>query len=241
MAKLRTVSWLHSIQTNIAFATIFITTFVLGGFAVYNTLTNKQLKEAELNQLAEVTAARMSKHLVIPLWDLDQSSAEEAVRAEMLEQQIYAIIVRDSDGTTVFAGKKRDNGWNIVDLELTAVGAKGLATSIQPVMNRGEVIGEVEVYLTPKFLNAELRAATFEILIQVIVLDLLIFLLVYLILRKLILQPVNKLTDAAESMSMGNLNTEIKIKAKNELKLVAEAMDRMRESLQITMNELRQR
>jgi nitrate/nitrite-specific signal transduction histidine kinase len=57
----------------------------------------------------------------------------------------------------------------------------------------------------------------------------------------LILQPVDKLTEAAESMSMGNLGTKITIRSKNELRMVADAMDRMRESLQITMNELRQR
>jgi methyl-accepting chemotaxis protein len=241
MATQQRVSWLHSIQTNIAFATIIITTLVLGGFAIYDTIVTKQQMEAELNRLAEVTASRLSKHLVIPLWDLDQVSAEEAVNAEMLEQQIYAIIVRDSNGTSLFTGKTRNHAWDPVDLDLNGVGAKGLAVSTKDITNRGEVIGKVEVYLTPSFLNDELKQATFETLIQVIVLDLLIFLLVFLILRKLILQPVDKLTEAAESMSMGNLSTKVSIRSKNELRLVADAMDRMRESLQITMNELRQR
>jgi nitrate/nitrite-specific signal transduction histidine kinase len=241
MATQQKVSWLHSIQTQVAFATIVITTLVLGGFAIYNTIVNKQKMESQLKQLAEITATRLSKHLVIPLWDLDQNSAEEAVKAEMLEQQIYAIIVRDSNGTTTFAGKTRDRNWEISDLQLSGVGAQGMASSTQNITYQGEVIGKVEVYLTPQFLEAELQQTTLDILIQVLVLDLLIFLLVFLILRKLILQPVDKLTEAAESMSRGNLGTKITIRSKNELRMVADAMDRMRESLQITMNELRQR
>jgi nitrate/nitrite-specific signal transduction histidine kinase len=241
MATQQKVSWLHSIQTQVAFATIVITTLILGGFAIYNTIVTKQQMEAELNQLAKITAARLSKHLVIPLWDLDQNSAEEAVKAEMLEQQIYAIIVRDSNGTSTFAGKTRNRSWEAVDLQLASVGAQGMATGSQDITNRGEVIGKVEVYMTPQFLQAKLHQTTLEIVIQLVVLDLLIFLAVFLILRKLILQPVDKLTEAAESMSMGNLGTKISIRSKNELKMVADAMDRMRESLQITMNELRQR
>ena len=49
------------------------------------------------------------------------------------------------------------------------------------------------------------------------------------------------LTDAAEKISIGELNTQIKVKSKDEIMDLAEAISRMQESIRLSMDRLRSR
>jgi methyl-accepting chemotaxis protein len=56
-----------------------------------------------------------------------------------------------------------------------------------------------------------------------------------------IVTPVMKLTDAAERMSLGELNVKIDIKSRDEIGLLAQAIGRMQISLRLAMNRLRRK
>ena len=56
-----------------------------------------------------------------------------------------------------------------------------------------------------------------------------------------IVTPIMKLTDAAERMSLGDLNVKIDIKSKDEIGLLAQAIGRMQTSLRLAMNRLRRK
>jgi methyl-accepting chemotaxis protein len=56
-----------------------------------------------------------------------------------------------------------------------------------------------------------------------------------------IVTPIMKLTDAAERMSLGEMNVEIDIKSKDEIGLLARAIGRMQTSLRMAMDRLRRK
>lgn len=56
-----------------------------------------------------------------------------------------------------------------------------------------------------------------------------------------ITRPVLYLTKAAENISLGNLDLSIDIKVKNELQILASAIDRMRESLKTCLERIKTR
>ena len=56
-----------------------------------------------------------------------------------------------------------------------------------------------------------------------------------------IVTPIMKLTDAAERMSLGELNVKIDIKSKDEIGLLALAIGRMQTSLRLAMDRLRRK
>ena len=56
-----------------------------------------------------------------------------------------------------------------------------------------------------------------------------------------IVTPIMKLTDAAERMSLGELNVKIDVKSKDEIGLLAQAIGRMQTSLRLAMNRLRRK
>lgn len=56
-----------------------------------------------------------------------------------------------------------------------------------------------------------------------------------------IVKPIMQLTDAAERMSMGDLEVKIAIKSKDEIGLLAEAISRMQTSLNMAMERMRRK
>jgi methyl-accepting chemotaxis protein len=53
--------------------------------------------------------------------------------------------------------------------------------------------------------------------------------------------PIMKLTDAAERMSLGELNVKIDVKSRDEIGLLAQAIGRMQTSLRMAMNRLKKK
>jgi methyl-accepting chemotaxis protein len=56
-----------------------------------------------------------------------------------------------------------------------------------------------------------------------------------------IVRPIMKLTDAAERMSLGDLNVKINVPSRDEIGLLAQAIARMQTSLRISMERLRRK
>jgi methyl-accepting chemotaxis protein len=74
---------------------------------------------------------------------------------------------------------------------------------------------------------------TFGIVISIIV--------ALIIITTQITRPVLYLTNAAENISLGNLDLSIEVKVKNELQVLASAIDRMRESLKTCLERMKTR
>jgi len=53
--------------------------------------------------------------------------------------------------------------------------------------------------------------------------------------------PIMKLTDAAERMSLGELNVKIDVQSRDEIGLLAQAIGRMQTSLRMAMNRLKKK
>ncbi len=56
-----------------------------------------------------------------------------------------------------------------------------------------------------------------------------------------VVKPIQKLTDAAERMSLGEMDVKIDVQSKDEVGLLAQAINRMQLSLKLAMNRLRAR
>lgn len=232
------ISWLTSIQTKIALLIIFIVTLALSAATGYEIIQFKQQRSAELVELADATADRLASHLQKPLWDRDDEQISETMTAEMREQRLFGIIVRDSDGLSVFAASKRNHRWQPAPFRGQQFGARGLITSERAVSKDEEKLGEVEVYLTRKFLDQQLRENIIARVAQLLVLDLLIFIAIFFTLRKIVIKPINRLADAADAMSKGDFDVSINLAGKNEIGQVALAMQRMKISLRMAMTKI---
>ncbi|MEM7291980.1 MAG: HAMP domain-containing protein [Pseudomonadota bacterium] len=243
MKNKSSVSVPSSIQTKVTFTTVFVITLILAGFATYDYLNQRADRYSALEKSANVSATRLAATLSIPLWDLDKALIGETLESEMLDANIVALILRDSDDNTIFAAKQRDAGWQIVDIVansgvVAGVDAQSRFKDQRPVTYGDESIGRIEVYVTAQFIDEELQASLLATVVTVLVLDLIIFVVLLLLLRSVIIKPIMSLSDSVERMSRGELDIELDFNRRDEIGLVANAIERMQVSLRIAMGRL---
>ena len=234
------ISWINRIQVRISATLIFITTLVLVGYAVLNYQIEKNTMNNEIGRLAEVTATRLSNQLVEPFWALDDQLLQEAVQSEMMNKQVSAIIIRDKNDKDIYLGRTRNAKWKVTDTR-NEIKDKLLVKRTKDLIKGKNRIGSVDVYLTLKFMEEELKRSTIYMIITVLVLDLILFLSIYTILRRSIIQPIMNLTNAAEQISTGNLNVTFSHKTNDEIGLLVKAFQRMQTSLDFAMKRLGRR
>ncbi len=233
------MKWYHSINVQISILIVIINTIILVGFGSYEFINTKNKLNHELDQFSQLITERLSRHLILPIWGMDKKQTEESVNAEMLEKRIYAIIVRDNDGKSIFLGKMRNIDWDIIDVDDEING--NYINSKKEIEKDNKVLGSIEVYITKKFMEMEFNRITKKIIIQVAVLDFIIFMCIYLLINVKIISLVKILTRSAEKMSVGDLHTHTNINVNNEIGLLALAIDRMKVSLGIAMDKLKNR
>lgn len=56
-----------------------------------------------------------------------------------------------------------------------------------------------------------------------------------------VIRPIRQLADVADKISMGDLETSVKIKAKGEVGLLAESIDRMQTSVKAAIERMQKR
>ncbi|MEM7206568.1 MAG: HAMP domain-containing protein [Pseudomonadota bacterium] len=243
MKKSSAINVPSSIQTRVIFTTVFVITIILAGFATFDYLNERSDKYSALEKSTDVAATRLAATLSIPLWDLDKELVAETLESEMLNPNIVALIVRDTDGTTIFAAKRRDANWLISDIDANSGVVAGIDSQSRfktklDVTFGEEVIGKVEVFVTARFVDEELTQSLIATIFTVFVLDLIIFIILLVLLRSLIIKPIMQLSESVERMSRGELDVELDFSRRDEIGLVANAIERMQVSLRIAMGRL---
>ncbi|MBF0224250.1 MAG: HAMP domain-containing protein [Desulfobacterales bacterium] len=227
---------MKSIQSKILFMTIALTTIIFIGFGLLNYAATKIRIENDLANFGEITVKRISQYIGKPFWGMDEKLVGESLNSEMLDKQIYAIIVRDIEGKKIYKSKKRDANWEIIDNHEDIQG--NFIINSKPIAYNGKTIGSIEIYLSKKFMVRELRMGLYNIFFTLIILNTVLFFGMFILLRKTVLGPIKILTDAAEQISIGNIDTEIIINTKDEIGTLAEAFNRMALSLTVAMKRL---
>lgn len=227
-----------SIRTKVILITIVCTTAVLAAVGIFDSFKVISTEKTKLESLAQVTANRLAQHLVIPMWDLDKERVADALEAEMLEQNLQAIVVYDEDGSTVMSAKERDHNW-------TVIGSSGRISEAYfnastDVSNGNNTIGRVEVYVSDRFIQSTVQSAIFLEVGRVLLLNLAIMLVLLLLLGKFLVSPIKRLAEQASEISSGKLNTSIDISSNDELGLLADSITRMQKSLIVAFKKLRQ-
>jgi hypothetical protein len=165
-------------KVRIGLLVLTTTTVILGLFGVFQHLQIQRDLGEELTVLAESTARRLSRNLVYPIWDMDNAELERTVRAEMSERRIRAVEVRETFEDRRLLAITRDADWNPVPAD-GEIDATGIHRS-RPIQRGEEKIGTVELWITPRFMERQLRRSAIQTGIAIVVLD--IALLVSLIL-----------------------------------------------------------
>jgi methyl-accepting chemotaxis protein len=230
------VSWTNSIRLKIGSVLVAVTIFILLSYILYNYISSNIKYTDELNQLAEIVSIRLSKTLGAPLWEVDVEQVIDILNSEMLDKQVFAIIIREDNLKTIFQGSTRDRQWEST-LSIRDITGEYIVREKNITWN-DETIGLVEVYVTDKFMNEKSINAAAAMSVTGLILILSILGAVYLTLNKYLTRPIIKLTNATDKISLGEKDVVLDTKSNDEIGVLGQAIERMQTSLNLALMRL---
>lgn len=230
------VRWYSTIRMKVVSVVILSCSLVLGSLSAYNIINEQKLLASDLQKLAQVTSQRLSKHLIGPMWDLDKEMVDSTLEAEMLEDNVQAIVVWDEGAKTVFSARERGvNGL----LEASNGAITGdLITAVNEINNGSKSIGEVAVFVSRRQLDEQFTASTIANVITLLTLVTIMAIVLTIVLNQIIIGPITRLAKHAEDISHGNLKQKIRPESGDEIGQLAEAFYRMQTSLRVAFKRI---
>ena len=230
------IRWYSTIRTKVILVIVVCCTLVLGGVGAYHTISEQRRLTADLQDLARVTSARLSKHLTGPMWDLDRELVDSTLEAEMLEGSIHAIVVWDEGDSAVFSARERAADGRLQASSGAIVG--DLIQSSSEVDNGGQSIGRVAVFVSRQALYRQLTESTIDNLITLGVLIAVMATVMTIVMNLIIIGPITRLARHAEDISHGDLKQNIVAESNDEIGQLADAFQRMQSSLRVAFKRI---
>ncbi len=196
---------LKSIQFKIIVLLVAVVTLILLGFGLRDYYKIRTQLNAELEQNANRIADRLALGMVTPIWDFDNELGSRVIESEMELKELSAVFVYEADGERIFLALEKNSSGEIEKIDTLPSGDYINVT--QEVRRKDEKIGVVSVYLTRKLLQDSLAEEITGITIKTIVIDALIILILFFIIRSMLIKPVKTIQGYAEKVSEGDLET----------------------------------
>ncbi|MBX2869199.1 MAG: HAMP domain-containing protein, partial [Acidiferrobacterales bacterium] len=234
----RKITWINSIRFRMTLIILLASSLVVGvsGFLAYRYFD--QVKADELSTLAQVTANRLSQHLVTPMWDVNYEQVGSLLEAEMGESKIVKIVVVDEDGKSIFAAKERTPSGIVNATSL--FGGNDTFAGKRPIFNGEKKVGDINVFISKSKVYDELATIAKLIALVGLILGLALTIVTSFALSTLVVKPLRKLTDNAEQISKGDFKQQIDLSRQDEIGYLGATIDRMQYGLRVAAMRLRQ-
>jgi PAS domain S-box-containing protein len=221
----------RSLMIQLSLAIVLITSVVLTGFGLYRYQKNLQKLPDQLYQNLELTAKRLSISLRTPIFNFSEYETRDIILSEMEDPNIVTITVSLEDGNLSKFVYSRSIDNKPAPVESFVPKNEEMHIS-RKILYKTDELGEVEIYMTPKYLKEQLKNTFFSELFQIIILDALLIFLVILFVRLRFIRPIMQLTAVSSEISKGRLDQEIDVKSRDEIGVLAKSFTIMRDAIQ---------
>ncbi len=188
----------RSIVFYVSILLVVTVTLALGmyGFLNYSEIKNSRISNLKSN--LSIQTSQLSIALALPGWNLDNFGVDRIIDSFLLDRNISAVVVDVGDEEKSI--RIRDSDWQIVTSKTVPILTEEFKEE-KEIVFKNEVIGSVQVYVTPKFIQQELIGIVIRIVFFTVVLDLVLVLLLYFLLSRNVLKPLTEIERYALAVS----------------------------------------
>ena len=216
---------------------IVVTVSVLlgaGGALTYRSYS--QGERDEFNRAMNLASEQLAISLAPAAWNLEYEQVRKLMESRLREPAVHGLTVQ-LDTARFTLERSRDGMPHWVDGE---VNAQGLFVSEQPIRFDGQVIGQVRLYGTTRFVDEELRSALIARILFIVLLDAVLSLALYVGLQRMVLQPLRLVERHADAVARGEHSQTVlgELRFTGELRRLTESIDAMVRQLGLRNAEL---
>jgi methyl-accepting chemotaxis protein len=237
MGKLN-INW-KSLQVKLNLAIIVMSSIILFGFGVFDYIRLEKKTSRELSSTSEAVTHRLVNSMGAALWDLDEDAGALVILSEMKNQNVYAVVVQDRNtGKTFVAVKRDDKTWEPVEFKGSVEG--DYLRNKMEIKRHDKLLGTVELFITKKFMQQELRESVFYLFARVLILDMILLFGMWLAIHNLFGRPLKAILTRVGDIAggQGDLTMRIDVRSRDELGMLADLFNRFLGQLQRMIREI---
>jgi PAS domain S-box-containing protein len=244
------------IKTNTSLYTIIvIIVVVLMGFFMVAGISLNYLsmkKNLENHLVVELDSISLRAQRTMPYFidSYEIGEYEKIIDSEMINENVFAIIVENKNLLKVFkkkeyfSGKMRDAKWGIVEYEKDILEKAITTTNLlyketKLINSNGVDVGVVKVYISDRFVQEELSNMLKKIFIITAMMVILAISMLFLALKKYVLSPIdNIVNDILNSDKHGIPLNNISVSGTKELQILSDSINSMVDSVKFSNHML---
>jgi len=196
----------NSIQLKMGLVLLSVTALMSVLYGVTQFYIHKSEKIEQLNSLTITTSSRLAKQIAVPLWSYDEKQINSLIKTELIEKNLFAIIITVDD--TIISGAVKNNDGEIINLLKEPVG-KSLVVQETAIQNEGKNLGTLSIYATPVFVYQALKESVIEVIIASIAVGVIILTTLFFLVQIIIIKPVNRIAEFAGKLKVGDLTCKL--------------------------------
>ncbi|OEU64744.1 MAG: hypothetical protein BA863_06930 [Desulfovibrio sp. S3730MH75] len=232
-----------SIQLLMAVIIALTVTIVLGLLGSVDYFkTKKRLTEQLQSELTGISG-RLTVNLTGPLWDMNITSARGVLESEMSNRNLFASVVVHKD--KIVLGVGRDNDWKVGERKTIVEGGDYEVATVPLVYERNNKkndLGTLFIYMSKKYLNEALNENLMGIIIRVVVMDCILVLALFILIRSLMMRPLDIIQTFTTEVQDGNLDADLEEgRFLYELQDLKNGVESMVNILKVKMDEVKQK
>ena len=211
-----------SVSFRLIVSTLIIVTIVLLAFGTYNYFSQRSHLLNKQKQSLKLTESRLKLNLPRSIWNYEDQQISNILDSERQSSDVALIQVRNESG------------------EVTAQ-SKGQATPVTKTFkleyiedDTPNAVGSIRLYVDETSIDQELSSLMWSIIAKTMLLDILLVSALYLIITRLVTNPLGDVADALENIARGegNLTRRLQTKTDDEIGLVASSFNEFVDKIQ---------
>jgi methyl-accepting chemotaxis protein len=229
-----------SISGRIILVEMLVVLMVMSAYGALSYSQVSQQSNESLRQRSDQLLKRLPSSLSIPVWNMDAEATSSLIGLEMMDADIQAIFLKTDSGVQ---GQMRDANGKIVQYSeegAKALGGQGLRQLQADIIYQGKSIGSVQIYISEANIHRQARAALVKTAAAAVGVLLLLALTTLLITRFFVSRPLARIGKAIDNIAQGDLSSEIAVSSKDELGVLATAVNNMVARLRSMVEQIRE-
>lgn len=230
-----------SISRRFSYALIGVVTLLLIAFATVGILFDINIIESELKARLDNAMKLAQISLPTPLWNMDNDVVNDFVEALFLDESI--VYTKISWGDQVITKKKRP-GFQLQRLEPSMFPT--LLKNSEFIVKSSDIhfeeskVGKILIVMSRESVKKQVFFLVYGIVALTVFIISAIWLTSIVITKRYISRPLLKLQESASLISHGDLDTFVDKSSSDEIGILAQHLDVMRESIKQLFEELRE-
>ena len=212
-------------------AVVFIVILAFTLLAIqYSTTKIEKESKTRIESISRIAQSSLQS----ALWNIDKDTINDI--GDALFQEKGVVFFHLTDGTNVLYNKKAPKYYN---RDFNSFKTSSLfLTDSRDIYFKGDKLGAFQLVLSKEAFQEELRTTILSIILLTTLIVIAIPLTTIFITKRYIFHPLQKLELSAITIAEGKLETEIDTSGEDEIGVLAQAFNEMRESIKKLVGEL---